>query len=187
MMADVTETTATLTEQAAPQRNAIVFGGETRNMAMGIAMLGAGTAAFFSGLTHTFFAQAIAWTFIAWGVFFLYGDLLLATRRFIVTDDGLEIKIPFRFWTRDKVWAWQDINRMDIVIDRRNTHAKDCGLQVHHQFPGEITLDREDRNFDPELAALIIERARLKPDSEAAQVDLSNLPLGKSRMLTWKR
>jgi len=58
---------------------------------------------------------------------------------------------------------------------------------VHHQFPGEISLDREDRNFDPELAMLIIERAKLKPDGEAAGVDLANLPLGKSTILTWKK
>jgi len=185
-MAEVAETTNVST-QPAPANDVIVFGGETRNMAMGVAMLGAGGAAFISGLTHTFFAEAMAWTFIAWGVFFLYGDLLLATRRFIISDEGLEVKIPFRFWSRDKLWAWKDVNRMDIKIDGRNTHAKDCELQVHHQFPGEISLDREDRNYDPELAMLIIERARLKPDGEAAGVDLANLPLGKSTILTWKK
>lgn len=186
-MAELAEPVAVLEEQAAARHHAIVFGGETRNMAMGIAMLTGGAAAFVAGLTNTFFAEAIAWTFIAWGVLFLYGDLLLATRRFIVTDEGLQISIPFRFWSRNKKWVWRDINRMDIVIDRRNTHARDCHLHVHHQFPGEISLDREDRNFDPELAALIIERARLKPDSAAAGADLSNLPFGKSVTLTWKR
>jgi hypothetical protein len=187
MMADATETTTIVAEQAAPRRNAIVFGGETRNMAMGIAMLGGGIAAFIAGLTHTFFAEAMAWTFIAWGLLFLYGDLLLATRQFIVTDDGLEVKIPFRFWSRDKAWAWKDIFRMDIVIDRRNTRVKDCRIQVYHQYPGEITIDREDRDFDSELVALIIERARLKPDGAAASVTLDNLPVGKSVVLTWKR
>ena len=185
-MAEVAETT-NVSAQPAPAKDVIVFGGETRNMAMGVAMLGAGGAAFISGLTHTFFAEAIAWTFIAWGIFFLYGDLLLSTRRFIVGDAGLEIKIPFRFWTRDKQWAWADINRMDIKIDRRNTRAGDCELHIHHRFPGEIALDREDRNFDPELAMLIIERARLKPDGEAAGIDLSNPPLGRSLLLTWKK
>jgi hypothetical protein len=186
-MAEVTETTMIAAEQAAPQRNELVFGGETRNMAMGVAMLGGGLAAFVAGLTHTFFAEAIAWTFVAWGVLFLYGDLLLATRRFIVTDEALEIKIPLRFWTRDKVWAWKDIYRMDITIDRRNTHHKDSHLQVYHQFPGEISIGREDRNYDIELAMLIIERARLKPDGDAVGVDLNNLPLGKTLVLTWKR
>ncbi len=120
-MADSIETT--LAEPAAPTRNAIVFGGETRNMAMGIAMFGGGVAAFIASITHTFFAEALAWTFIAWGAVFLCGDLLLATRRFIVTDETMEVKIPFRFWSRGKVWAWKDIYRLDVVIDRRSTHA----------------------------------------------------------------
>ncbi|HHY58561.1 MAG TPA: hypothetical protein GYA08_24350 [Chloroflexi bacterium] len=184
-MADSLETT--LTEPVAPARHAIVFSGETRNMAMGIAMLGGGIAAFIAGLTHTFFAEALAYTFIAWGVFFLYGDLLLATRRLIVTDESLEVRIPFRFWSRSKRWAWQNIYRLDVVIDRRSTHAKDTVLHIYHQFPGEVAIDREDSNFDPELAALIIERARLKPDGDAAKVDLDALPLGKSMTLTWKR
>ncbi len=186
-MANGTETTTMSVEQTAARHNAIVFGGETRNMAMGIAMLGSGIAAFVAGLTHTFFAEAIAWTFIAWGVLFLYGDLLLATRQFIVTDEALEIHIPFRFWTRDKVWEWKDIYRMDVVIDRRNTHHRDSQIHVYHQFPGEISIGREDRNYDLELASLIIERARLKPDGEAANVDLNNLPMGQPLVLTWKR
>ncbi|GIK75580.1 MAG: hypothetical protein BroJett021_45680 [Chloroflexota bacterium] len=186
-MAEATEISTVGTEQMAPARRAIVFGGETRNMVMGITMLGGGVAAFIAGLTDTFFAEATAWTFIAWGALFLYGDLLLATRRFIVTDEGLEISIPFRFWNRHKAWEWKNIYRMDVIIDRRNTHPKDCQIQVYHQYPGEIAIDREDRDFDSELAALIIERAGLKPDSDAVGVDLSNLPFGKSTVLTWKR
>ncbi len=185
-MAETAEST-NLPVQSALARDVIVFGGETRNMAMGIAMLGGGLAAFIAGLTRTFFAEAMAWTFIAWGAFFLYSDLLLATRRFILSDEGLDIKIPFRFWSRDKKWAWKNINRMDIKVDRRSTHAKDCELQVHHQYPGEITLDREDRNFDAELAMLIIARAGLRPHGEAVGVDLANLPFGKSVTLTWKK
>jgi len=185
-MAEMIEST-NLPAQSAPARDVIVFGGETRNMAMGIAMVGGGAAAFLAGLTHTFFAEAMAWTFIAWGAFFLYSDLLLATRRFTISDEGLEVKIPFRFWSRNKKWAWKDINRMDIKIDRRNTHAKDCDLQVHHQYPGEIALNREDRNFDPELAMLIIARAGLKPAGDAIGVDLANLSLGKSTTFTWKK
>ncbi len=185
-MADATEMT-TLAAPAAAPRHAIVFGGETRNMAMGIAMLGGGIAAFIAGLTNTFFAEAIAWTFIAWGLFFLYGDLLLSTRRFVVTDEALEVTIPFRFWDRSKHWEWKDITRLEVVIDRRSTRASDSQLHVSHQFPSEISIGREDRNFDPELAALIIERARLKADGAAAKVDLNNLPLGSTQTLVWKR
>jgi hypothetical protein len=76
---------------------------------------------------------------------------------------------------------------MDVVMDRRNTHRSDCQIQIYHQLPGEITIEREDRDFDPELAALVIERAHLKPESKAARLDLNNLPFGQSAVFTWKR
>ena len=78
-MTELAETVST--EQVPTESDKIVFYGQRRNMAMGVAMLGGGAAAFVAGLTSTFFAEAIAWTFVLWGVFFLYGDLLLATRR----------------------------------------------------------------------------------------------------------
>jgi hypothetical protein len=172
---------------AAAEDNALVFGGETRNMAMGIAMAAAGAAAFVLGLTTTFFAQAIAITFIFWGLFFIYTDLLLSTRSYTVRDDGLEIDVPMRPWSRRRTWAWKDVNRLDVVTYRRDINQEHSNLQVHHQYPTEIALEREDRNFDPALARLIIERAQLKPDKEAAGVDLSNLPTGKDATYTWKK
>ena len=189
-MAEAVETMGTemsVAVEPAAQDDVIVFGGEKRNMAMGIAMFGAGAAAFISGLTDTFFAEAIAWTFMLWGIFFLYGDLLLTTRRFEVREDGLTLKIPFRLWSRQKEWAWQDINRMDIVMQRRDLKADTASLQIYHQYPKEITLEREDRDFDPELARIIIARAKLKPDGAAAAIDLNDLPLEQALVFTWKK
>ena len=60
-------------------------------------------------------------------------------------------------------------------------------VQVHHQYPGDIALEREDRNFDPELAYLIIDRAKLKPTKETAGLDLGNLPTGIDATYTWKK
>ncbi|MBW7882197.1 MAG: hypothetical protein H3C34_06110 [Caldilineaceae bacterium] len=185
-MVDVAETT-NMPDQTTPEQNVVVFTGETRNMAIGIAMLGGGIAAFVAGLTTTFFAEAIAWTFILWGAFFLYSDLLLATRRFVVSEDNLVISIPFRLWNRQQVWAWEDVIRMDVIVKRRDTRAENATLQVYHQFPGEVAIDREDRNFDPELAELVIGRAGLKADGAAAQVDLANLQLGRNAIFTWKK
>jgi hypothetical protein len=172
---------------AAAQDNALVFGGETRNMAMGVAMAAAGASAFVLGLTTTFFAEAIAITFIFWGLFFIYTDLLLSTRRYTVRDDGLEIDVPMRPWSRRRLWAWKDVNRLDVVTYRRDINQEHSNLQVHHQYPGEIALEREDRNFDGALARLIIERAGLKPVAGAATVDLSNLPTGTDATYTWKK
>lgn len=175
------------TDETSAPDNALVFGGEKRNMAMGIAMAGAGAAAFVLGLTTTFFAQALAVTFILWGAFFLYTDLLLSTRRYTVTDDALQIDVPMRPWSRSRTWAWQDISRMDIVTYRRDVDQENSVIQIHHQYPGEISLDREDRNYDPALAQIVIERARLKPDKATAGIDLANLPTGRDATYTWKK
>jgi hypothetical protein len=172
---------------AAAQEDGLVFGGEQRNMAMGVAMLAAGGAAFVLGLTTTFFAQAIAITFVFWGLFFIYTDLLLSTRRYVVRDDGLQIDVPMRPWSRSRTWAWQDVNRLDILTYRRDIDQTHSTLQVHHQYPGEIALEREDRNYDPALAQLIIEHARLKPVAAAATVDLANLPTATDATYTWKK
>lgn len=183
-------TTAEHAQVAAPAAapdNAIVFEGEKRNMAMGVAMMAAGASAFVLGLTTTFFGQAIAITFILWGLFFLYTDLLLSTRRYIVRDNALEIDVPMRPWSRSRVWEWQNISRVDIVTYRRDIDPENSMIQIHHQYPGEITLDREDRNFDPSLARLVIERAKLKPAAEAAKVDLNKLPTGADATYIWKK
>lgn len=185
-MAEMVGTVNTAVEPVEPVDNVMYFGGERRNMAMGVAMLGAGGAAFVSGLTHSFFAQAIAWTFIFWGLLFLYGDLLLSTRRFEVRDDTLTVSIPMRLWNRKRVWAWQDIHRLDVAIHGRDIRQDGVTIYVHHQFPGEIALDREDRNYDPELVRVIIDRAKLRPDAASKGIDLDYLPLGETATFTWK-
>lgn len=186
-----------LAEHAAPSdhlrpagqtaKDEIVFSGESRNMAMGIAMLGAGVGAFVAGLTHTFFAQAIAITFILWGVLFLYNDLLLQTRRFTITDQGLKIDVPMRLWSRSRLWEWKDVSRLDVITYKRDIDVENSTIQIHHQYPGEIALEREDRSFEPELAQLIIARAGLKPDKGTAGVDLGDLPTGRNATYTWKK
>jgi len=186
-MAEMVGIVSTAVEPGQPADNVMFFGGERRNMAMGVAMLGAGAAAFVSGLTHSFFAQAIAWTFIFWGLLFLYGDLLLNTRRFEARDDTLTVNIPMRLWNRKRVWAWQDINRVDVIIQGRDIRQDGVTVYVYHQFPGEVSLDREDRNYDPELVRLIIDRAKLRADATSKGIDLDNLPLGQNATFTWKK
>jgi hypothetical protein len=181
------ESIAAMEHDALADQNDFVFGGETRNMAMGVAMLGAGAGAFVLGLTHTFFAQAIAVTFVFWGLFFLYNDLLMSTRRFTVTDAGLKIDVPMRLWSRSRLWEWKDINRLDVVTYRRDIDPQNSSIQVHHQYPGEIALDREDRNYDPALVRLIVERAGLKPDKSNTVANLASLPTGKDATYTWKK
>ena len=49
-------------------------------------------------------------------------------------------------------------------------------MHVYHTPEGETVLDREDRRFDPVLAQLIIERAKLKATDATISTDLSKLP-----------
>ena len=181
--------TATEYDQLADQetKNEIVFGGETRNMAVGLAMFGAGLGAYITGLTHTFFAEAIATTFVLWGLLLLYNDLLLTTRRFTITDAGLKIDVPMRLWSRSRLWEWKDISRLDVVTYRRDIDIENSTIRIHHQYPGDIALDREDREYDVDLAQIVIERAGLKPDKETAGVDLANLTVGQDATYTWKK
>jgi hypothetical protein len=174
-------------QQPIVENNVVVFRGVRRNMAMGVVMLAAGLAAFISGLTHTFFAGAMAWTFIFWGLFFLWGDLLETTRTFALTTEGLTINMPMRLWSRSKTWAWQDISRFTILIRRRDSQPEDVRMQVYHQYPNELALDREDTTFQPALALLIIQRAKLKPDGDAGSVDMTSLPFGQPTEFVWKR
>lgn len=170
-----------------PADDVIVFGGAKRNFAMGIAMFGAGFAAFVASLTATFFVRAIASVFIAWGLFFIYTDLLISTRRFELRPDTLTVRVPFRLWNRNKVWAWKDITRLEIVIHRRDIEAASAMLRIHHQYPGSLSLEREDRNYDPELAYLVVQRAKLRPDGAGHPVDYSSLPLGEDQIIAWKK
>ena len=135
-----------------------------------------------SGLWH-----GAAWTFVLWGIFFLYGDLLLATRRLELTDDAMKIVIPLRPWGRSRTWAWKDISRMNVLVHRRDLDQESAIIQIYHQYPGEIALEREDTNYDPGLAQLIMERAHLKPDGQEQVVDLANLPLGQEMLFGWKK
>ncbi len=122
---------------------------------------------------------------VIWGALFLYGDLLEGSRKFIVTDAGLRIEVPLRPWGREKLWAWKDINRVEVIIKRRDTHIDDVVMVVQHVYPGEISIDREDRNFNADLVRTIIERAKLRPDGAVAGLD--TLSFGKEATYAWKR
>jgi hypothetical protein len=79
-----------------------------------------------------------------------------------------------------KVWNWENINRLDIVVKKRDARPQDMVVQIYHTAPGEIVLDRENRAYDPELARLVIERAGLKPADGGNPRDLTKIPQGKA-------
>jgi len=160
--------------------NATIFQGRPKNMAVGVAMFATAAMAFGMNLTHTYFAEAIAWTFVIWGALFLYGSLIDINQSYEVTDEALIVRNPVRFLQATKVWPWQNIHRMDVVVKRADAEYQDAIIQIHYQEPGEIVIEREDRAYDPELARLIIERAGLSAAGDNKLSDMTKLPQEKT-------
>jgi hypothetical protein len=167
-------------ENQPDESNRIVFTGSHRNMAVGVAMFVTGALAFSMDLTHTFFASAVAWTFVLWGLLLIYGALLDVYQSYEVTDDALIIRNPVRFLLPTKVWEWANIQRADVVVRRTDAEYQDATIKVYYQQPGELTIEREDRVYDPELVRLIIERAGLLPVEKSNPKDLTQLPKAKA-------
>jgi hypothetical protein len=160
--------------------NAITFSGTQRNMAVAFAMFATAVLGFSMDLTHVFFARATAWTFVFWGGLLLYGNLLEYYQTYQVTDAALIIKNPLRPWGATKVWDWAHIHRLDVLVKRNEAEYEDATLQVYFTEEGEITIEREDRGYDPELARLIIERAGLKPTDASNPKEMTQLPKTKA-------
>ena len=177
-MAEVAAANAT---QNSSESNAIVFQGNSRaNVSVAVAMFAAAAMAFSMDLTHTYFAEATAWTFVIWGALLLFGKWMEQYQAYVVTDEALIIRNPVRFLQAEKVWDWKNIQRMDVVVKRADAEYQDAIVQIHYQEPGEIVIEREDRVYDPELARLIVERAGLSPANDNTLNDLTVLPQAKA-------
>jgi len=181
--------TASQSEQAAEAETSasqtIRFAGTQRNMVSGIAMLFASIMAFTMGMTDVYFAEATAWTFAIWGGLLIYAGVLDLFRVYEVTEEALVIKDDWRPWNRLKVWDWERLNRVDILVKKNNAQPKDLELQVYYNPEGELAMEREDRIYDAELARLIIERAGLSPSDRNNPSDLTQIPLAEKNTYTW--
>jgi hypothetical protein len=176
-MADVAVAEATTTQ---PDSTSTIFYGKPQNVAVAMAMFATAALAFSMDLTHTYFAEATAWTFVIWGALLLYGKLIDIYQSYEVTDEALIVRNPVRFLQATKVWKWQNVQRMDVVVKRADAEYQDAIIQIHYQEPGEIVIEREDRVYDPELARLIVERAGLAPAADNKLGDLTKLPQAKA-------
>lgn len=183
---------ATPTTAAVPQavgndaKPSIIFRGTAGNFVPGVALLAAGVMAFSMGMTDVFFAEAVAWTFVAWGALFVYGGLLDVNETYEVTDEALIIRNSLRIWASRRTWEWSRVNRLDIVVKRRQAENRDMTLQVYHTPKGEISLERQDRAYDPTLAQLIVERAGLRPADKDTPKDVTKIPRAEKATYTWK-
>lgn len=187
MSAEVTVPETSIPPSPPAAAEVIVFSGFKRNAAAAVGLIAGGGLAFTMNLTDTFFAEAIAWVFLAWGVFLLYTNALEMFEQFILREDALVIRNPYRLWARTKVWEWAKIQRMDIWVRRFDPTYENVYLQVYYNAgetwdPG--TLRREDTRFRKELAEQIIERAGLKPEKGNPE-DLADLPAVQPARYKW--
>ena len=165
----------------------IMFRGTPRNLVPGIAMLLATLMAFTMGMTNVFFAKAIAWTLVVWGLLLIYGGLMDVYATFSVTDDALIIKDLLRPWAVTEIWGWDRITRLEIAITRPDIRARGTMLRVYYAPESELAVERQDRAYDDELARLIIEKAGLQPADNTNPQDLKQLPVGKKVTFVWTK
>jgi hypothetical protein len=159
------------------------FSGSSRNLVPGLALIVAGLIAPVMGLTDVYFAGALAWVFVIWGALLVYADLMAIYETYEVTDDELIIKNYYRFWEPTKRWAWDRIVRVDVVVNRSDGGHEDAELRVYYDVPDEGNVEREDRDYNPELTALVLVDAGLAAAGHEVE-DLSNLP-GAKAVYTW--
>ena len=164
-----------------------IFRGSQRNLVIPLTLFLSGLTAFAMGMTHTFFGGAIAWTFVIWGALFLFSNLLDIYQEYEVTDEGLAIRNPIRLWTPDKFWTWKEIYRLDVLVSNRDTHLDNAAMNIYHELSGEIIKEREDRNLDPKLAQIIIERAELQPVDAGNPETIDKLPLNHKATYHWTK
>ena len=183
-MAEAAEATIVDAQELPAAEQPVVFRGSAHSLVPAMAMILAGLLAFSMGMTDVYLARAMAWTFVAWGLLLAYANLLDVAKTYTLGSDALVIKNVLRPWGMTKVWDWEHILRVDIVVKKRDARLQDAVLQIYFTAPGEIVLEREDRALDPALARLVIDRAGLKPADRGNPQDLAALPQGKA-VYTW--
>jgi len=181
----VTDATYSPADSASP--SALVFHGPKKNLVTGVAMTAAGLMAFSMGMTDTFFIEAMAWTFLIWGVLMAYSNLLEMNETYTLTDGSLTITNPLRFWGAKRTWLWKYVSRVDAIIKRNDPTAEDVKIHVFYtppQQPG--VFHRADVAFNPELIKAIVSRASLKIEKGSAFANLDVIPQNSPGVYSWK-
>jgi hypothetical protein len=165
----------------------MIYTGSPNNLVPGIALLIGGLLAFTMNMTDVYFAEAIAWTFVIWGVLLIYIGLLDLYETYEVTDEALIVRNPMRPWAPKKTFDWGRVTRLDVVVKRAGTDdANDVTMHVYYQPEGEIANERRDRTYTPALAATIVERAVLSPADKNTPTDVTRVPRNEKATYTWK-
>ena len=120
--------------QAAAENEQLIFKGKSRAMNASIGMLVAGVLTFSMGMNRLFFVEAMAWTFIVWGALLLYGHIIDYSTTYEVTDEGLIVRSPVRFWNLTQKMEWGQVKRLNVVVSRLEATAC-AGFQALPLFP----------------------------------------------------
>lgn len=164
---------------------AMTFRGRPKSMVSAAALLIAGTLTFTMGIDRPFFVEAIAWTFLIWGGLLLYGHIIDIGTTYEVSDEGIVIKSPLRFWGLLRKWDWENMTRLDVVVRSREASAADVDMQIHYTPEGSTILFREDLPFIPELAEEIASCAGLTPEKRQATQSFYSVPQNEKGTYTW--
>ncbi len=172
--------------QAGKAQESVIFKGKSKSIVSATALLIAGILTFTMGINRLFFVEAIAWTFLIWGALLLYGHLIDMGTIYEVSENGLEIRSPLRFWALARKWDWGHITRIDLVVGKMEANEMDVVMQVHYTPEGSTVLYREDMPYYPGLAEEIVGRAGLKPQGRQAMQDFAAIPQDEKGTYTWK-
>ena len=171
--------------QADEVRESITFRGTPKSMVSAAALLIAGVLTFTMGINRIFFVEAMAYTFLIWGALLLYGHIIDLGTVYEVSEDGLAINSPLRFWALSRKWDWGHITRLDVIVGRREATEGDVDLHVHYTPEDSTVLFREDLPYLPGLAEEIASRASLKPERGQAMQSFSSIPQDEKGTYTW--
>lgn len=174
-------------QEQTPSADPMVFPGPRKSIAASLTLLIAGVLAFFMGMTHVFFVEAMAWIFVLWGGLLFYNNLVDLALTYEVTEEALVIKSPLRFWGFKRVWPWQNINRLDLVVNRVEAEPEDVEMQIYYTPEESTVIAREDAPYYPNLAQLIVERSQLKAEGGQAMQDFSAIPQNEKATYSWKK
>lgn len=164
----------------------VVYTGSPNNLVPGMALLISGLLAFTMHMTDVYFAEAMAWTFVIWGLLLIYIGLLDLYETYEVTDEALIVRNPMRPWAPKKTFDWARVNRLDVVVKRTDAQDSDMEMQVYYQPEGELANERRDRIYTPALAQEIISHASLNPADKNTPKDVTRVPRKEKTTFTWK-
>lgn len=176
----------TETLEAQAPAGQMIFKGKSRSMGAAIAVTLAGVLTFTMGMNRVFFVEAMAWTFIVWGALLLYGHLIDYSTTYEVSEEGLIVRSPLRFWSFGRKMEWGGVKRMHVVVNRIEATNEDAVLQIIYTPEGSTQMIREDMPYDPVLAEEIATRAGLKAPRGSEMPDFNALPQDTKGTFTWQ-